>query len=90
MKRARGHVLERVHVHLCFSWVTWPGNRLGTDLDQILPMGKHVLLGHPKDVSGELIGDLGTGFRRDQHVAARNIDLVGEDEGDRLPRHQPL
>ena len=39
----------------------------------------------PDDVGGELVGDVGPGFRRHQHVAARDLDFVVEHERDGLP-----
>ena len=42
------------------------------------------MLVEPDDVGGELVGDVRPGVGRDQHVAARNLDLVLENQRDRL------
>ena len=41
-------------------------------------------------MSLELVGDLAGRLRRGDHVAARDVDLVGERQGDRLARHRLL
>ena len=44
--------------------------------------GHQRLVVHPDQMRGELIGDLGPRVGLDQDVAARDVDLVGEREGD--------
>ena len=56
------------------------------DLHQIGAPGQQLVVGHPDQVSGELVGDLRTVAHGRQHVATRDIDLVGERDGDRISR----
>ena len=45
-----------------------------------------MLVRHPDQMGGELVGDLRAVAQRGKHVAARNVDFVGERDGDRIPR----
>ena len=51
---------------------------------QIRSSRQHRLGAHPDQMRGELIGDLGARFGLRQHVAARDVDLVGERQRDRI------
>ena len=59
--------------------------RQRADLQQVGAAGEHRLFGHPDDGALELVGDLRGRSGRGDHVAARDVDLVGERQGDRLP-----
>lgn len=48
------------------------------DLHQVRPAGQQPVDRHPYDMRGELVGDLGPVPRRDEHIAARHIDFIGE------------
>ena len=52
------------------------------DLHQVGASGQQFVVGHPHQVSSELVGDLRTVAHGCQHVAARDIDLVGKRDGD--------
>ncbi len=54
------------------------------DLHQVGAPGQQLVVGHPDQVGGELVGDLRTVAHGCQHVAARDIDLVGKRDGDRI------
>ena len=45
-----------------------------------------MLVRHPNQVGHELVGDLRSIAQRGKHVAARNVDFIGERDGDRIPR----
>ena len=51
---------------------------------QIGTAGQHRLGAHPDEMRGELIGDLRAAVGHRQHVAARDVDLVGERQRDRV------
>ena len=56
-------------------------NGLGAELHQIRSTRQHRLGAHPNYVRGELVGDFGPRLRAAQHVAARDVEFVGQ--GDR-------
>ena len=74
----RGQVLERVDVDLVLEAGDLGRHGLGADAHQVGAAGKQRLLGHPQHVGGELVGHLRPVRGADQHVAARDIDLVGQ------------
>ncbi len=84
LERPRRNVLQRIHIDLVLEGGDLAGCGLASRLDQVLPMRKHLFVRHPDYVRGELIGNFGTLIGRNQHVAARDIDLVGENHGHRL------
>jgi hypothetical protein len=51
----------------------------GRRLQEVGAAGQHLLVGHPQNFGGELVGDLRAGaWGSHQHVAARDIDLAVE------------
>ena len=79
-----GQVLEGVDVDLVLRRRDRDPDRPGADLQEVGPAGEHLVVVHPHDVGLELVGDVGRRVVGAQHVAAADVDLVGEDEGDRL------
>ena len=60
------------------------GGRDGSrpDLHQVRAPRQHRIGAHPDDVGGELVGDLRTAVRMRQHVAAGDVEFVGERQRD--------
>ncbi len=77
-------VLQRGDVDLVLGVGHCGGDRAGAELEQVRPAREELLLGHPHEVALELVGDPGGRGRRDDDVAAGDVDLVGEGEGDGL------
>ena len=58
---------------------------LRADLHQVAAAAQQRLVAHPDDRGLELVRHLGRRVGGRDHVAARDVDLVGEGESDRLP-----
>ncbi len=56
----------------------------GADLEPVGAARQQRLVRHPDQRGLELVGDLGGASARDQQIAARDVDLVGQRQGDRL------
>ncbi len=54
------------------------------DLDEIGAARLQRVARHPDQMRGKLVGDLRTRARGSEHVAARDVDLVGKRHGDRV------
>ena len=83
-ERMDGFAAERLDVDPMFDGRDACRNRANANLEQILATGQKRLLAHPDQMRLELIGDLRPTVGRDQRVAARNIDMAVEPDGDRL------
>ena len=51
-------------------------------LHEIGAAGQELVVAHPDEMRGELVGDLGPVLRIAQDIAARDVELVGKGEGD--------
>ena len=60
------------------------------DPHEIGPAGKQRLRAHPDHMRGELVGDLRPAVGRYQEVAARDVEVVGEGERDRIAGRRGL
>ena len=72
---------------LTLTWyfgVRHGADRPRAELEQVRASGRHRLLGHPDDVRLELVGRRRRVLGRDDHVAAADVDLVGQGDRDRL------
>jgi hypothetical protein len=45
---------------------------------------QHFFIRHPQQMGRELVGDIGPGLGRGQHIAAGNIHLIGQGQRDRV------
>ena len=67
-----------------FSGATVARHRLRADLHEVGPALQHRPLVHPDDGRFELVSDSRRGGRGREHVAAADVDFIGQREGDRL------
>ena len=83
-QRLGGKLRQRVDVEPVFE--VGNGRRHGRviDLHQIGAAGQQLVVGHPDQMSGELVGDLRTVAHGCQHVAAGDIDFIGKRDGYRI------
>ena len=81
---AAGQMLERVDVDLVLEGCDLRPAPSGAEPQQIGAAGQQRLFGHPQQMRGELIGDLGPRAGRDQNVAARDVDFVGQRQRHRI------
>ena len=51
---------------------------------------QQLVVAHPDEMRGELIGDLGPVLRVAQDIAARDIEFVGEGQGDGIARRSAV
>ncbi len=80
---ARGP-LQSIHVHLVDDARNRTRHIAGSALDIVLLARKHRLLGHPHQHGIEAVGDQRAIVGMHQHVAAGNVDLVFQGQGDGL------
>ena len=80
-------MFERVDVHAVLRVVDREADGAGTDLHQVGASGQHLVLVHPHDVRLELVGYLGRIIAGADDVAPRDVDFVGERDGDGLSCH---
>ena len=79
-----GQVLLRVHVHAVLDLGDRGHDRARAELEPVGTPRQQRLLAQPQQVAGELVGHLRWRGGRSQHVAAADVDLVGEGERHRL------
>ena len=77
-------MLPRVHIDLIFNVGDARRDGLCPDPNKIRSSMKQRLLVHPNYVCCELLRDLWSRGRRDEDIAAGNVELIGEGEGDRI------
>ena len=65
-------------------------DRTGPELQPIRPPRDQVLVPHPDQGGGELVGKLGTRLRSHQQIATRNVDLVEQRQRHRITRDGPI
>ena len=82
MQRLCRDMFERVDVDLVFRRGERHPDRLGADLQEIRPPRQHLVLAHPDDCCFKLVGDAGRRSGAGEHVAATDVDLVVERNGD--------
>ena len=87
-QRLGGELLQRVDVDAMLQFGDRRGRRLGADLHEIGAAGQQLLRAHPDDMRGELIGDFRPRVGLREHVAARDVDFVGERPAS-PPRRRP-
>ena len=78
----RRQLVEIVDVETVLELGDRSRRRPAADLEQIGAAGQHRLGAHPQEMRRELIGDLRAAVRARQHVAARDVDLVGQRQRD--------
>ena len=88
LKGSCRHVFEAVHVDLVLGLGHGCSHGLSAKLEQIRAPRQHRLIAHPHDVTLKLIGCTRRITSRCDDVAAADVDLVGQRDGDRLPRHR--
>ena len=88
LKGSRCHMFEAVHVDLVLGLSHGCSHGLSAELEQIRAPRQHRLVAHPHDVTLELIGCTRRITGRCDDVAAADVDLVGQRDGDRLPSHR--
>ncbi len=60
------------------------GGKSRSQLDVVQPAGFQRRIGHPHDVGIEAVAHLRLVLHFDQHIAATDVDFIGQGEGDRL------
>src|ERR1700730_9124196 len=80
----RCELAERIDIETMLE----PGHRdrngPSARLHEIGAARQELAIAHPNEMRGELIGDLGPVFRIAQNIAARDIELIGQSERDRI------
>ena len=71
---------------LCLSAVIVAGTVVVPICSRYERPGSSGSLAHPDEMGGELIGDFGPAGRADQHIAARDVDVVGQRQRHRIAR----
>ena len=89
-QRLRRQLVEIVDVDAVLELGHRGGRRPRADLHQIGAAGQHRLVAHPDEMGGELVGDFGPAVGRREHVAARDVDFVGERQRHRVARFRLL
>jgi hypothetical protein len=83
-QRLGGDVLERIDVDLVLEIADLRIDGTRADLEEVRPTRQHRLVRHPDDRRLELVRDLGRRRRGRDHIAAGDVDLVDQGQGDRL------
>ena len=60
------------------------GRRSRAGLEEVLALRQKFVLVHPDDMGRELVGGLRRGVRTGEDVSAGDIELIGENQRDRL------
>jgi hypothetical protein len=82
-----GMAVEGVDVDLVLEARDRGGHGGGAQLQQILATRQQFLVRHPQQVRRELVGDIGPGARRGQHIAAADIHFISQSERDGIAGH---
>ena len=85
-----GELVECVDVDAVLELGDLRRHGAGADLHQIRAAGQHRVGAHPDEMRGELVGDLRPARRMRKHVAARDVDFVGERQRHRVARFGAL
>lgn len=86
LQRFRRQLFQGVDVDLVLDVGDGRQGELRADLDPVLSAGQHRLLGHPDDRHLELVGHARQRIDAGQHIAAADVDLVFQHDGDGLFR----
>jgi hypothetical protein len=89
LQRLGGEVLERVDVDQVLRRGDRGAERARAELDQVRAARQQRLLAHPDHVRLELVGEAGRIVGGADHVAAADVDLVGEGQRDGLAVRRP-
>ena len=73
---------ERIDIETMLELCHRDGNGPGARFHEIGAARQELAIAHPNEMRGELVGDLGPVFRIAQNIAARDIELIGQSEGD--------
>ena len=85
-QRLGGELVEIVDVDAMLELGHRGRDGARADLHQVGAAGQQRLVAHPDQMGGELVGDLRPRGGRRQHVAAGDVDLVGERQRHRVAR----
>ena len=77
-----GEVLVGVDVDAVLDGGDAAGDAARAGLEEVGAAGEERGFAHPDEMGGELVGDRGWGGGGGEDVAAGDVDLLGEDEGD--------
>ena len=83
-QRLGGKLRQRIDVDLVLEVGHRRGDGAMIDFHQVRAPGQQIFVRHPDQVGRELVGNLRAIAHRGKHVAAGNIDFVGERDGDRI------
>ena len=81
-----GQVFLRVDVDLVLDLGHRRADRARAELQPVRAPRQQRVFAHPQQVRGELVGDLRRTLRAGDHVAAADVEFVGERQRDRLRR----
>jgi hypothetical protein len=78
----RREFAERIDIETMLELGHRDGNGPGARFHEIGAARQELAVTHPNEMRRELVGDLGPVFRIAQNIAARDIELIGQSEGD--------